>query len=92
MVILYTLQIMETPIYSEVDGHIRERQIDIEFNEVFNNLPEEIKLNNVATTQHKLYLCLVIIISLGSILSDFASIAALIDVLNSNSTWNWKRN
>ena len=40
---------METPKYSEVDGHIRGRQIDIEFNQVPNNKPQEIKLHNVAT-------------------------------------------
>ena len=83
---------METPKYSEIDGHIRGRQIDIEFNEVPNNKPQEIKLHNVATTQQKLHLWLVIIISLGSILSGFASIAASIGVLNSNSTWTWKKN
>ena len=78
---------METPKYCEVDGHIRGRQIDIEFNEVPNSKPQEIKLHNVARTQQKLHLWLVIIMSLGSILSDFASIAASIGVLNSNSTW-----
>ena len=31
---------METSKYSEVDGHIRVRQIDIEFNEVPNNKPQ----------------------------------------------------
>ena len=54
MDILCTLQIMETSKYSEVDGHIRGRQIDIEFNEVPNNKPQEIKLHNVATTQQKI--------------------------------------
>ena len=42
---------METSQYSEVDGHIRKRQIDIEFNEVPNNIPQEIKLHN------KNYIC-----------------------------------
>ena len=37
-------------------------QIEIEFNEVPNDKPQEIKLHNVATTQQKLHLWLVIII------------------------------
>ena len=47
---------METPKYSEIDGHIRGRQIDIEFNEVPNNTLQKIKLHNVATTKQKLHL------------------------------------
>ena len=82
---------MVTSKYSEVDCHIRKRQIDIEFNEVPNKNPQEIKLHNVATTQQKLHLWLVIIISLGSIISDLASIAVSVGVLNSNLTWTWKR-
>ena len=53
---------METPTNSEIDGHILGRQIDIEFNKVPNNKPQKIKLHNVATTQQKLHLWLVIII------------------------------
>ena len=83
---------METPKYSEVDGHIRGQQIDIEFNEVPNNKRQEIKLHNLATTQQKLHLWLVIVILLGSIISDLASIAVSVGVLNSNSKWTWKRN
>ena len=82
---------MGTHKFSEVDGHIRGRQIDIEFNEVYNNKPQEIKFYNVVTIRQKLHLLLVIIISL-SLISDFASIAASINVLNSNSTWTRKRN
>ena len=37
------IAIMETSKYSEVYGHIRGRQIDIEFNEVPNNKSQEIK-------------------------------------------------
>ena len=83
---------METSKYSEDDSHIRGRQIDIEFNEVFNNKPQEIKLHNVATTQQKFHLWLVIIISLGSIISDLASIAVSVSVVNSNLTLIWERN
>ena len=83
---------METSKYSEVHGHIRGRQIDIEFNEVPNNKAQEIKLHNVVTTQQKLHLWLVNIISLNSIISDLASIAVSVGVLNSNSTWMWRRN
>ena len=82
---------MKTSKYSEVDGHIRGRQIDIEFNEVANNTQQEIKLHNVATTQQKFHLWLVIIISLDSIISDLASIAVSVGVLNSNSTWMWRK-
>ena len=83
---------METSKYSEVDGHIRGRQIDIEFNGVFNNKPQEIKLHNVTTTQQKLHLWLVTNISFSSIISDLASIAVSVGVLNSNLTWTLKRN
>ena len=81
---------METSTYSEVDVHIRGRQIDIKFNEVPNNKPQEIKLHNVATTRQKLHLWLVIIISLRSIISYLASIAVSVCVLNLNSTCMWK--
>ena len=64
LLILCTLQIIVTPKYSKVDGHIRGQQIYIEFIEVSNNKPQQIKLHTVATTQHKLHLWLVIIILL----------------------------
>ena len=83
---------METAKYNEVDHHIRRRQIDIEFNEILIKNPQEIKLLNVATNQQTLHMWLVIIISLGSIISDLASIAVSIGVLNSNSTWTLRRN
>ena len=90
----YSLYIVNngTSKYSEVDGHIRGREINIEFNKLPNNKPQKFKLHNMAKTQQKLHLWLVIKISLGSIISDLASIAVSIGVLNSNSTWTWRRN
>ena len=83
---------METSKYSEVDNHMRGQQIYIEINEVPNNNPQEIKLHIVATKQQKLHLWLVIIISLGLIFLDLASIGVSVSVLNLNSTWMWRRN
>ena len=48
---------METSKYSEVDGHIRGRQIDIEFNEVPNNKPQEIKLRGHDPTKITFVAC-----------------------------------
>ena len=54
---------MKTP-NSNLDGRIRGRQIDIEFNDLPSNKPQEIKLH-VATTQQKLHLWLFIVLLLG---------------------------
>ena len=47
--LLHTICYMKTT-NSDVDGRIRGRQIDIVFNNLPSDKPQEIKLHNVATT------------------------------------------
>ena len=75
-----------------MDGRIRGQQIDIEFNDLPSNKPQDIKLHNVAITQQKLHLWRVIVLSLGSIISDLTSIAGSVSLLITNSTWRCKTN
>ena len=77
---------------SYVDGRIRGRQIDTDFNDFPSNKQQKIKLHNVATTQQNLHMWLVIVILLGSIISDLTSIAGSVGLLFTNSVWRCKTN
>ena len=77
---------------SEVDGRIRGQQIDIEFNDIEDNKPKELKLHHVTTLPQNLQLWCVVVLSIGSILSDIVSVASSLGLINSNSTLRWRPN
>ena len=77
---------------TEVDGHIRAKQIDIKFNDIEDNKPKELKLHHVATLPQKIQLWCIVVLSIGSILTDFVSVASSLGLINSNSTLRWRPN
>ena len=83
---------MSTNKISEVDGRIRGQQIDIEFNDIEDNKPKELKLHHVATLPQKIQLWCIVVLSIGSILSDIVSVASSLGLINSNSTLRWRPN
>ena len=77
---------------SDVDKRIKGRQIDIEFIDLPSNKSQQIKLHNVPTSQQKLHMWLVIVLSIASIISDLTSIAGSVGLLFTNSTCRCKTN
>ena len=77
---------------SEVEGRIRGRQIDIEFNDTTSNKPQELKLHHVTPLGQKLLTWLFVILYLGNIITNCISTASNIGLFKTNTTWNWKTN
>lgn len=83
---------METSKFTEVDGRIRGKEIDIEFNEIESNKPKELKLHHVTPLPQKLQVWCIVILSLFNILTNIINIVSSLGVPHSNSTWTWKSN
>ena len=83
---------MSLPKNSEVDGCIRGRQIDIEFNDTPSTKPQELKLRHVTPFPQKILTWLFVILYLGNIITNCISTASNIGFFKSNSTWMWKTN
>ena len=83
---------METSNVTHVDGRIRGKEIDIEFNEIENNKPKELKLHHVTPLSQKITNWCFVILSLGTILSNFINIVSSLGIPHTNSTWTWKSN
>ena len=89
---LCTIIYMATSKFTEVDGHIRGKQIDIEFNEIESNKPKELKLHHVTPLPQQITNWCFVILSIGTILSNFLNIVSSLGVPHTNSTWTWKTN
>ena len=83
---------MSSPKISEVDGRIRGRQIDIEFNDTPSTKPQERKLHHVTLLPQKLLTWLFVILYLENIITNCISTASNIGLFKTNSTWMWKTN
>ena len=83
---------METINGTQVDGRIRGKEIDIEFNEIENNKPKELKLHHVTPLPQQIQVWCFVILSVGNILTNIINIASSIGITHSNSTWTWKPN
>ena len=83
---------MASPKNSEVDGRIRGRQIDIEFNDTPSNKPQELKLRHVTPFPQKILTWLFVILYLGNIITNCISTASNVGLFKTNSTWMWKTN
>jgi uncharacterized membrane protein YqhA len=83
---------MDTNKISHIDGRIRGKEIDIEFNEIENNKPKELKLHHVTPLPQKIQVWCIVILSVANILSTIINIATSIGFSHSNSTWTLKPN
>ena len=63
---------MSLPKNSEVDGRIRGRQIDIEFNDTPSTKSQELKLHHVTPLPQKLLTWLFVILYLGNIIRNLS--------------------
>ena len=69
-------------------GRIRTDRLDIEFNQapLITNQPQRVKLYNMATLPQTIQLCLIVGLSLGSLITNLTSIASSFHLLfESNS-------
>ena len=72
------------------EGRIRADRLDIEFNQapLTTNEPQRVKLYNMATLPQKIQLWLIVVLSLGSLITNLTSIASSFHLLpESNSTF-----
>ena len=78
--------------YSEPEVRRRGRQIDMDLNDRPSNKPQELKLHHVTPLGENLLTWLFVILYLGNIITNCISTASNVELLTSNSTWNWKTN